>query len=292
MQTGYQSRRVERDAEGECAVASSCGSSPVAFTLVELLVVIAIISLLAGLLLPVLGKAKATAQSIGCTSHLRQVQFAWVLYCSDHEGRVPLIVNSGAGGYSRSLEGSWVVGNAKRDRSEDGLQGGSLWSYLSAAVIYRCPADRSTVMGHPELRRFRSYALNGWLGWKPAADAGVGVATIGNVYRDAELREPACTFGFLDVSEDSIEAGDMSIAIDADAQYRSVVPLWMHHPAWRHRGGAEISFLDGHAESHRWEQSPKTQGATIWPAAGELDRRDLQWLFERTPFFHRWRERR
>jgi prepilin-type N-terminal cleavage/methylation domain-containing protein len=95
-----------------------------AFTLIELLVVIAIISLLAGLLLPVLGKAKATAQAIGCASHLRQLQFAWFLYCSDNEGRLPLIVNSGAGGYSRSLEGSWVVGNAKRDRSEDGLRGG------------------------------------------------------------------------------------------------------------------------------------------------------------------------
>jgi prepilin-type processing-associated H-X9-DG protein/prepilin-type N-terminal cleavage/methylation domain-containing protein len=55
----------------------------IAFTLVELLVVIAVIGLLAALLLPVLSRAKAQAQSTACKNHLRQIGLALTMYASD-----------------------------------------------------------------------------------------------------------------------------------------------------------------------------------------------------------------
>lgn len=57
--------------------------------MIELLVVVAIIAVLAGLLLPVLGRAKAKGKDIACINNLKQWALATQMYANDNDDRLP-----------------------------------------------------------------------------------------------------------------------------------------------------------------------------------------------------------
>src|ERR1051325_3169103 len=74
------------------------------FTLIELLVVIAIIAILAAILFPVFARARSQARKIACTSNLKQIALATMMYVQDHDETFPPRYGSQSSGAA-----SWII---------------------------------------------------------------------------------------------------------------------------------------------------------------------------------------
>ena len=104
------------------------------FTLIELLVVVAIIAILAGMLLPALGKVKQTAQGAFCANNLKQVAMAFQLYMNDFNDYLIVAINS---------ENNWITainaGNINPYNTKSAYKG---ITYLSSAKAEEalCPS--------------------------------------------------------------------------------------------------------------------------------------------------------
>src|SRR5262245_11847086 len=61
------------------------------FTLIELLVVIAIIAILAAILFPVFAQAREKARQTTCTSNLKQMGNAMLMYVQDYDETFPFV---------------------------------------------------------------------------------------------------------------------------------------------------------------------------------------------------------
>ena len=120
------------------------GCGPRAFTLVEMLVVIAIIAVLAGLLLPVIGKAKEQGRSVACLSNLRQVGLALQLYTQDNENKMPFI-------YDALISTNLTV-ITNQPPTIDVV----LTNHLGSPKILLCPSDRKDLFA----RTGSSYSWN------------------------------------------------------------------------------------------------------------------------------------
>jgi prepilin-type N-terminal cleavage/methylation domain-containing protein len=87
------------------------------FTLVELLVVVGIVVVLVGILVPVVGRARASGQSMTCLSNLRQVGRAFQLYANANNGYYP---------DPAATQESWES---------------MLADHIGSRQLYRCPSD-------------------------------------------------------------------------------------------------------------------------------------------------------
>src|SRR5262249_21969779 len=152
------------------------------FTLIELLVVIAIIAILAAMLLPSLAKAKLKAQGVQCMNHNKQLSLGWRMYAEENHDRI--VFASDLPGDPNDMvlrEYAWTwskmdCNGNNRDNWDVcyDIMKRPLWPYVGKnAAIYRCPADKSTILVNGERKpRVRSISMNLYLGGFDGTDGG------------------------------------------------------------------------------------------------------------------------
>jgi prepilin-type processing-associated H-X9-DG protein len=246
-------------------------------------VVVAVIGILAALLLPVLGRAKALAHSASCKSNLRQLGVALKLYLDDH-GKYPGSIMSEGGGLFEFFGAYWgfqLEAYIPRNTGYAAGGGGDTpWHLIPS--IYNCPAtgkqlhpstERPGTVDQPFWGYPTGYGYNargtGWFDGLPPRDLGLGPRRVGTfagtggwsrwvtgVVGGGELPDfyvPQSSVK--QISEDDVAVpSDMIVFGDNyDQAYFFIQPL---HPGLsdlvalgnRHSQGANLVFCDGHVE--------------------------------------------
>jgi prepilin-type N-terminal cleavage/methylation domain-containing protein/prepilin-type processing-associated H-X9-DG protein len=231
------------------------------FTLIELLVVIAIIAILAAILFPVFARAREKARQASCSSNLRQIALAGLMYQSDNDDQYAwnFLDSSGEGAFT-SGEMSWRMGFAP---------------YMKNVQVLQCPSYRPPgtpfdgydwdIGGNVTTSGYGMNLTHFWHGHSPIW------------CNDSKVEKPSEFIIFSDLM--TIESGGApwpGYAITFRCQYGDSYDTPFGHgvdrtmdtdckdAATRHNGLANYAFYDGHVKALKPTAIPCEDGNCWW----------------------------